>query len=191
MKTRRWILLLLVLFGIEYCDKLFKIEEKIAKFSVEEKEKERQRMSKPIVEEFFEWVNTTLSEKVIVNNKLKKALVYVQNQKRELSEFLKDGRIPLSNNIAERCIRPFAIHRKNWLFADTISGAKANATFYSIIESAKINKLNVYKYMNYLLENLPQEEFLDKETLEKYLPWSEELPKEVKNYDGEYEELKI
>ncbi len=158
---------------------------------MEEKQKKRQELSKPIIEEFFEWVNTTLTEKIIVNNKLKKALVYAQNQKKELSEFLNDGRIPLSNNIAERAIRPFAIHRKNWLFADTQEGAKANATFYSLIESAKINNLNIYKYMYYLLENLPQEEFLNENTLKKYLPWSKELPEDIKNYNGEYEELKI
>ena len=157
---------------------------------MEEKEKKRQELSKPIVEEFFEWVNTTLTEKIIVNKKLKKALVYAQNQKKELSEFLNDGRIPLSNNVAERSIRPFATHRKSWLFADTIGGAKANATFYSLVESAKINKLNIHKYINYLLDNLPQEEFLNKDSLEKYLPWSEELPADIRNYEGEYEELK-
>ena len=157
---------------------------------MEEKKKERQKLSKPIIEEFFEWVNTTLTEKIIVNKKLKKALVYAQNQKKELSEFLNDGRIPLSNNVAERSIRPFATHRKSWLFADTIGGAKANATFYSLVESAKINKLNIYKYINYLLNNLPQEEFLNEDSLKKYLPWSEELPADIRNYEGEYEELK-
>ena len=118
-------------------------------------------------------------------------MVYAQNQEKELREFLNDGRIPLSNNIAERAIRPFAVHRKNWLFADTQAGAKANATYYSLIESAKINKLNIYKYMNYLLESLPQEEILNDEILMKYLPWSEELPDDVRNYEGEYEELKV
>ena len=177
--------------GVEYCNKLFKIEEEIASLSDGEKQKKRQEESKPIVDEFFEWVNTTLNTKIVVNNKLKKALVYAQNQEKELSEFLNDGRIPLSNNIAERSIRPFAVHRKNWLFADTTAGAKANATYYSLIESAKINNLNIYKYMNYLLESLPQEEGLSEEILMKYLPWSEDLPDDVRNYVGEYEELKV
>ena len=139
----KWIPQLRVTFGVEYCNKLFEIEQKIASLSVEEKYKKRQEDSKPIIEDFFKWVNTTLSTKIVVNNKLKKALVYAQNQEKELCEFLKDGRIPLSNNIAERCIRPFAVHRKNWIFADTPEGAKTNATFYSLIESAKINNLNV------------------------------------------------
>ena len=177
--------------GIEYCNKLFKIEEEIASLSDGEKQKKRQEESRPIVDEFFAWVNTTLNTKIVVNNKLKKALVYAQNQEKELREFLNDGRIPLSNNIAERAIRPFAVHRKNWLFADTQAGAKANATYYSLIESAKINKLNIYKYMNYLLESLPQEEILNDEILMKYLPWSEDLPDDVRNYEGEYEELKV
>ena len=176
--------------GVEYCNKLFKIEEEIASLSDEEKQKKRQEESKPIVDEFFAWVNTTLNTKIVVNNKLKKALVYAQNQEKELREFLNDGRIPLSNNIAERSIRPFAVHRKNWLFADTQAGAKANATYYSLIESAKINKLNIYKYMNYLLEHLPQYDNLSEEILMKYLPWSEDLPEEVRNYEGDYEELK-
>ena len=101
------------------------------------------------------------------------------------------GRIPLSNSLAERAIRRFAVHRKNWLFADTPDGAKANATMYSLIESAKINKLKIYNYMKYLLEELPQLENLNDDSLEKYLPWSKELPDDVRNYVGEYEELKV
>lgn len=177
--------------GVTYCDKLFEIEKKIALFSVEEKQKERLKQSKPVLDAFFEWVNTTLNTKIVVNNKLKKALVYVQNQQKELTEFLNDGRIPLSNSLAERAIRPFAVHRKNWLFSDTQAGANANATMYSIIESAKLNNLNIWKYINYLLEELPQLEILTEEKLEKYLPWSEELPAGIRNYEGEYEELKV
>ncbi len=178
--------------GVSYCDELFKIEEEIAELSVDEKQKIRQERSKPILDDFFTWVNDTLTNKIVVNNKLKKALTYAQNQKKELSEFINDGRIPLSNNAVERSIRPFAVHRKNWLFADTQGGANANATMYSIIESAKANNLKIYKYINYLLEELPQiENIYDAEELEKYLPWSEELPDEIKNFEGTYEEPKL
>ena len=177
--------------GVIYCDKLFEIERQIAELSVQEKKDKREELSKSILKEFFTWVNTTLNTKIVVNNKLKKSLVYAQNQQKELSEFLNDGRIPLSNSLAERAIRPFAVHRKNWLFADTPDGAKANATMYSLIESAKINKLKIYNYMKYLLEELPQLENLNDDSLEKYLPWSKELPDDVRNYVGEYEELKV
>lgn len=104
--------------------------------------------------EKYEWVNG-MQDKIVLNKKLKEALTYAINQKEELSQFLTDGRIPLTNSKAERAIRPFAVHRKNWLFADSIEGAKANAVMYSIIESAKVNNLNIEKYIRYLLEELP------------------------------------
>ena len=178
--------------GITYCDKLFEIEREIALLSVEEKVKKRQEKSKPILLEFFEWVEKTKNEKVIINKKLNKALTYASNQKKELSEFLNDGRIPLTNSLAERAIRPFAVHRKNWLFADSVEGAKANAVYYSLIESAKINNLNIEKYIKYLLDTIPQMENPSNEKeLEKYLPWSKELPNEILNFQGSYEELKL
>src|SRR5699024_1289189 len=141
--------------GVTYCDKLFEIDREIASLSEDEKVKGRQKRSKSILNTFYEWVNS-MQEKIIVNKKLKNALTYVINQKKELSEFLEDGRIPLTNSLAERAIRPFAVHRKNWLFADSVDGAKANATIYSIIETAKVNKLNIEKYIKYLLNELPQ-----------------------------------
>lgn len=178
--------------GLTYCNKLFKIEEKIANLSVAEKKEKRQILSKPIIEEFYNWVNSVMDSKRILNKKLEKALTYVTNQRKGLTEFLNDGRIPISNNLVETSIRPFAIHRKNWLFADTIAGAKANATMYTIIETAKINKLNISKYINYLLEELPQlDDINDEKELAKYLPWSEELPEEIRNYEGEYKELMV
>ena len=130
--------------------------------------------------------------KYITNKKLKDALVYVTNQRDNLSKFVNDGKIPIDNSRAERTIRPFAVHRKNWLFADTVAGAKANAVWYTIIESAKVNNLNINKYILYLLNALPQLEGEQKESdLEKYLPWSTELSKDILNYDEEYKEVNI
>lgn len=177
--------------GLQYCNRLFKVEEEIANFSVEEKQKERLERSKPILDEFFAWVKTTLETKTVINDKLKKALIYANNQQKELSEFIKDGRIPLTNSLVERAIRPFAVHRKNWLFADSVAGAKASGILYSLIESAKLNNLNIEKYINYLLEQLPQLEILQEQDIEKYLPWSKELPPEILNYQGDYKEMKI
>ena len=178
--------------GLLYCNELFKIEEQIALLSVEEKVQKRQELSKPILEKFYTWIKETTEKKVIINKKLKEALTYATNQRKELSTFLNDGRIPLTNSLAERAIRPFAVHRKNWLFADSVDGAKANAVYYSLIESAKINNLNLEKYIRYLLEEIPQLDNPSNETeLEKFLPWSKELPNEILNFQGTYEDLKV
>lgn len=177
--------------GVKYIDELFKIEQEIAELNIEEKVRVRQEKSAPIVKEFYEWVSST-SQKYITNKKLKEAVNYAQNQKENLCKFLTDGRIPLSNSKAERAIRPFAVHRRNWLFADSVAGAEANAIYYSFIESAKVNNLNIYKYINFLLEELSQlEGEQTEETIEKYLPWSKELPDEILNFQGTYKELEI
>ena len=63
---------------------------------------------------------------------------------------------------------------------------------YSIVESAKANKLNIYKYINYLLEEIPQlENPSDENIIKKYLPWSKDLPEEIRNYKEAYEDLKV
>jgi hypothetical protein len=177
--------------GVEYINDLFKIEREIENLSADEKLKVRNEKSEPILKKFYEWVYS-MSQKYITNQKLKKALTYATNQKEELSKFLEDGRIPLTNSKAERAIRPFAVHRKNWLFADSVEGANANAIYYSLIESAKVNNLNINKYIRYLLDKLPQLE--GEQTgneIERYLPWSKELPEEILNFQGTYEDIKI
>ena len=178
--------------GVEFCNELFKIEEEIAELNNEQRLKIRQEKSAPILKKFFDWVTLTSDKKIVLSNKLNKALTYASNQRKELSEFLNDAKIPLTNSRAERTIRPFAIHRKNWLFADTVEGAKTNAVMYSLVESAKLNNLNIEKYIKYLLEEIPQlDNPSDKKILKKYLPWSKELPADILNFQGTYKELVI
>jgi hypothetical protein len=66
-----------------------------------------------------------------------------------------DGRLEISNNRAERSIKPFVIGRKNFLFANTPRGAKASAIMFSIIETAKENNLNPFAYLTYIFKNAP------------------------------------
>jgi hypothetical protein len=105
------------------------------------------------------------------------AIAYSLNQWEKLTAFLDDGRLELDNNRSERSIKPFVIGRKNWLFANTPRGAKASATIYSVIETAKENGLHPFNYLKHLFEQLPQLAGpLDAEALEPFLPWSASLP---------------
>ncbi len=105
------------------------------------------------------------------------AITYSLNQWGKLTTFMKDGRIEIDNNRAERSIKPVVIGRKNWLFANTPKGAKASATIYSIVETAKANGLNPYEYLKFLFEQLPQlPNIHDKEALGRLAPWSATLP---------------
>nr|WP_296099781.1 IS66 family transposase [uncultured Mediterraneibacter sp.] len=162
--------------GREYIDLLFKVEDEIQDLSYEEKKQKRQDASKPILDAFWSWIKKA-SAMYTTNEALTKALVYCKNQKENLETFLEDGRIPLSNNYCEATIKPFATARKTWLFADTTSGAFANGVLYTLVESARANDLDVYEYLKYLLEEMPNNHYLENpEILERYLPWSEELP---------------
>lgn len=93
-----------------------------------------------------------------------------------MENYLLDGRCSFSNNLAENSIRPFTIGRKNWEFANSVKGANASATIYSIIENAKISKLKIFKYLRYLLQEIPNKDFKNKsEILDRLLPWNEEI----------------
>lgn len=162
--------------GREYVNLLFKLEEKMADLDYKEKKETRQTASRATLDAFWTWVEET-SAKPTTNEKLTKALCYAQNQRKYLETFLEDGRLEISNNLCESHIRPFATARKAWLFADTPSGAKANAVMYTLVETARANEVNVYEYLNYLLEQMPQTDFYKHpELVDAYLPWSSELP---------------
>ena len=94
---------------------------------------------------------------------------------------LEDGRLPLDNNLAERGIKPFVIGRKNFLFSDTPRGAEASAGMYSVVVTAKVNGLNPRKYVQWLLEEMPNAENPDDPAdLDSPMPWSDSVPAEIR-----------
>lgn len=91
-----------------------------------------------------------------------------------------DGRLEISNNRAERAIKPFVIGRKNFLFSKSPKGATASAIVYSVIETAKANGLNPFFYLTYLFEKLPNIDQANMDQLDALLPWSKSIPDECK-----------
>lgn len=161
--------------GIVYCNKLFEIEEKLKNLPPEERRVQRLKQEIPVLEAFWAWVDTNL-EVALLQSKLGKALKYVKNQQAGLMTYLDDGDCEISNNLAENSIRPFTVGRKNWLFAGSPAGASASATVYSIVETAKANHLNPYKYLEYLFKTLPVIPFQENRALlEPLLPWNPQV----------------
>jgi len=109
-------------------------------------------------------------------SKLGEAIAYCINQWSKLTAFLKDGRLELDNNRAERSIKPFVMGRKAWMFAQSMKGATASAIIYSIVETAKENQLNPLTYLTYLFEQLPLIDLEDVEAIDQLLPWSAAIP---------------
>ena len=161
--------------GIEYCNTLFRIERELKDATSEQRLAARQERSKPVVDCFKKWLDRQ-AIKVLPKSTLGKAIAYCLNQWPKLIVFLQDGRLEIDNNRAERSIKPFVIGRKNWLFANTPNGAKASATLYSIIETAKENGLKPFEYLTYLFERLPAIDSKAPEAIESILPWAESIP---------------
>jgi transposase len=142
----------LALRGKRYCDKLFEFERGFAELSAEARLQARLERAKPVMDEFFTWAQSCgAAPKTPVG----KAAYYALSQRKYLENYLLDGRLELSNNRAERSIKPFVIGRKNWLFANTPRGAKASAVIYSLIETAKERGLSPFEYLTFLFDTLP------------------------------------
>ena len=172
----------------------FNIEKELKSLTAQERLKERRKRIKPLVDEYFEWVKTTLADKnLLLKGKTVKGLNYSVNQEKYLRVFLEDGDVPLDNSASERCIRTFCLGKKNWVLIDSIKGAQASAIIYSLAETAKLNDLNPYYYFEYLLSELPRylaydsktdtvdTSQLDKATLEELLPWSPTAKQKCRN----------
>ncbi len=161
--------------GLDYCDRLFALERNYAKLSQEERFKAREKLSKPLAEEFFAWAQSVAVPPGLA---ITRAVTYLLNQKEWLMNVYLDGRLELSNNRGERSIKPFVVGRKNWLFSTSVSGVKASAIAFSIIETAKENGLKPFEYLTYLLESLPNAVTAD---LVSFMPWSNSLPYTCRN----------
>jgi len=114
----------------------------------------RQEKSLPVINEFALWLKET-APKVPPQCLLGKAIYYTLGQWPRLIKYLDHGVVRMDNNLVENAIRPFAVGRKNWLFSVTPQGAETSALFYSLIETAKANGLDPFKYFKYLFEKYP------------------------------------
>lgn len=163
--------------GVVYCDKLFQYEKQFASLTSENRLKERDRLSKPLLNDFYCWIE---SMNALPGTLLGKAAQYAKTQRKYLERYLLDGRLEISNNRAERSIKPFVIGRKNWLFSNTPNGARASAVYYSLIVTAKENGLNPFEYLTWILTNMPN---LGKSgyasAIEDFLPGSAKIPPKV------------
>jgi len=155
--------------GVAYCTKLFELEKTFQKLTPEQRKKKRLEQEKPVLDAMLAWANT---RHAAPKSKLGIALTYLQNQWEYLNNYLLDGRIELSNNRAERSIKPFVMSRKNFLFANTPTGAQSSAVIFSLIETAKENGLDPYRYLTWVLQMAPKLDRSRDEWAEALLPWN-------------------
>ena len=155
--------------GLAYCNLLFEIEQGLSEETAQKRYEQRLRQAKPVLDAMFAWANTrTAAPKSVLG----KAFTYLKEQWPYLTKYLNDGRLEISNNRAERSIKPFVIDRKNFLFANTQKGAAGSAIMFSLIQTAMENGLDPYNYLTWLLKAAKDADLTNEQTIQALLPWN-------------------
>ena len=115
---------------------LFQIEEAAKDLSDEARAALRREKAQPLLEEFKAWLDLAETQ-ALPKSPLGRAIVYARNQWPALVRYVDDGRLSISNNAAERALRPIAIGRKNWLFFQREGGGRTAAILMSLLMTAK------------------------------------------------------
>lgn len=148
--------------ALDYIGQLYAIEKHADKneFSPDQRLDLRRHKATAILTEFEKWLTQT---SLITPPKglLGKAVNYTLRNWDRLVRYVDDGRLRPDNNLAENAIRPFVVGRKNWLFSGHPNGAQASAAIFSLIETAKANRLKPYEYFRFLFDKLPYAESED------------------------------
>jgi transposase len=142
--------------ALDYIGQLYLVEKEAKRRELDAAQiyQLRQEKSKPVLDKFKVWLeaNQPLTPP---KGLLGQAISYTLANWKKLIIYIQDGRLRPDNNLVENAIRPFVVGRKNWLFAGSPDGAKASATFFSLIETAKANGLEPYAYLRHIFKKLP------------------------------------
>jgi transposase len=158
---------------IKLIGKLYSAEALAKGWAPQRRHRLRQRYSAAVVKQIEQLLLANLHA-VAPSSLLGEALHYLHGQWPKLIRFLDNGTWPLDSNPVENAIRPFVVGRRSWLFADTVGGANASANLYSLIETARANGVEPYRYLVALFKKLPLAQTAD--DYEALLPWNIALP---------------
>ncbi len=134
---------------------LFQLEERWNDLAPQQRHERRQRVSRPILEDFFAWAHGVFERVRGARGLVASAFGYAVRQREALVRFLDDGRLRLENNASERALRHIAIGRKAWLFFGSDDHAQAAANLFSLIASCKLHGLDAETYLAEIIRVFP------------------------------------
>jgi transposase len=132
----------------------------------------RQRTAKPKIDDLAVWLDAQL-QKIPGKSDLAGAIRYARSRWAELTRYLDDGRLEISNNAAENQIRPLKLGAKNWLFAGSDIGGVRAAAFYTIIRTAVLNGVEPEAYLTDVIARIGSHPI---NRLTEMLPWNWQPP---------------
>jgi transposase len=154
--------------AVERIAALYRIEAEIRGRSPDERREVRQARSRQLLDAMREWLEASLA-KLSTKSETSAAVRYALARWNALARFLDDGHIEIDNNSVERALRAVAVGRKNYLFAGSDRGGERAATFYSLIGTAKLNRIDPEKYLRSLLARIADHPV---NRIDELLPWN-------------------
>lgn len=157
--------------AVKYIQQIYRLEEELIamNLSPEELVSKRKEIIKPVFDEFHEWL-LEMKPKVPPTLMFGRAINYALSAWNHLLNYLDCPELFVDNSISERSIKPFVIGRKNWLFSGSETGAESSCFLFTLIENAKLYKLDPYEYLRCVFDQAP---FCESEKdFEKLLPWN-------------------
>jgi len=140
--------------ALGYFQRLYALEGLLAEVSAEERQSQRQAHATPVLSEFHDWLMTQRL-RVPPGSGTARAMDYTLKRWQALTQYLRDGQVPIDNNWIENQIRPIALGRKNWLFAGSLRAGQRAAAIMTLIQSARLNGHDPYAYLKDVLTRLP------------------------------------
>lgn len=134
---------------------LFELEQKWAALPPKERHTRRQRVMKPILDEFFAWARAVFECAGATRGLVATAFGYVLRHREAFCRLLDDGRLRLDNNASERALRHITIGRKAWLFFGSDDHAQAAANLFSLVASCKLHGIDPESYLADVIRVFP------------------------------------
>jgi transposase len=158
--------------ALQRIGQLYGIEKEIRGRSPEDRKQIRNNRAGPLLESMQTWLKDSLS-KLSRKSDVALAIHYALGRWPALLRYSNDGNVEIDNNAAERALRAVALGRKNYLFAGSDSGGERAAAIYSLIGSAKLNKIDPEAYLSHVLAKIADHPI---HKINELLPWNVCLP---------------
>jgi transposase len=154
--------------ALQRIGQLFDIERAAMGRAPEQRRLIRQNSARPIIDDLAAFLDASLAA-ISGRSELARAIRYARSRWTALTRYLDDGTLEISNNAAERAIRPLALGRKNYLFAGSDAGGERAAAVYTLVETAKLNGLDPEAYLREVLSRIADHPI---NRIAQLLPWN-------------------